>query len=51
MKQDTIIYHRSQQLVKIPKFRISKKYNGYGQVFPLGIIRNNIKNAGLWEIK
>lgn len=51
MKQDMIIYPRSQQLVKIPKFRIVKKYNDYGQVFPLGIIRNNIKNAGLWEIK
>lgn len=51
MKQDMIIYPRSQQLVKIPKFHIVKKFNDYGQFFPLGIIRNNIKNAGLWEIK
>ena len=33
MKQDLMIFHGSQQIVEIPKFGISKKYNDYGQGF------------------
>lgn len=33
MKQDLNVYHGSQQIVKVPKFGVGKKYNDYGQGF------------------
>lgn len=33
MKQDAVLYHGSQQLVKTPQFGVGKKYNDYGQGF------------------
>ena len=33
MKQNKIIYHGSQQIVKVPQFGIGKTYNDYGQGF------------------
>ena len=45
MKQNLIIYHGSQQIVKIPKFGIGKKYNDYGQGF---YCTENIELAKEW---
>ncbi len=33
MKKDLILYHGSQQIVKVPTFGMGKRYNDYGQGF------------------
>lgn len=45
MKQDLIIYHGSQQIVKEPKYGVGKKYNDYGQGF---YCTENIELAREW---
>lgn len=45
MKNELIIYHGSQQIVKVPRFGIGKKYNDYGQGF---YCTENIELAKEW---
>ena len=45
MSQELILYHGSQQIVKVPQFGIRKKYNDYGSGF---YCTENIKLAKEW---
>jgi len=45
MKEDLIIYHGSQQIVKLPQFGMGKKYNDYGCGF---YCTENIELAKEW---
>ncbi len=45
MKEDLIIYHGSQQIVKVPMFGVGKQYNDYGPGF---YCSENIELAKEW---